>query len=217
MTSPHPHQPPARPTAVASAAVQPAPGEEAAVDQAAVEQAAGDQAAGGRPTPGVNPLADLDELDELDRTFLQAAQAGQALLTATSPAGGAGRVPAEDEDEGADGLAPYCASLEQWVTEVFAPTYARRATPTFRWCASWWQHAEAISRLEALWRSWETLRRDPLLGMATWYRDYLDSQLPVLTGPAGPFADCDPTRHFPAEQPALPVIPAPAGWWPPLP
>jgi hypothetical protein len=189
MTGPQPDEPAARP---------------APVEQAAVE----------RPDRSVDPL------DELDRTFLQAAQAvqtGQAVLTATSPAGGQGDGEAEGEGEGAGGLVPYCASLEQWVTQVFAPTYARRATPTFRWCASWWQHAEVISRLEALWRSWETLRRDPLLGMATWYRDYLDSQLPVLTGPAGPFADCDPTRHFSAEQPALPVTPAPADWWPPQP
>ncbi len=67
---------------------------------------------------------------------------------------------------------------------------------------------EAISRLEALWRTWEALRTDPLLGMGTWYRDHLDHldhQLPILTVAVGPFADCDPTRHFPArDRPARP-------------
>src|SRR5690349_10635881 len=44
--------------------------------------------------------------------------------------------------------------VEAWVAGWFAPTFARRLGTT-RWCASWWLHAEAIVRLEALWRSWE--------------------------------------------------------------
>src|SRR5664280_721364 len=49
-------------------------------------------------------------------------------------------------------------TLEDWVTEFFAPTFCRSISPGVRWCAQWWDHAEAISRLEALWRSWEVLR-----------------------------------------------------------
>ena len=98
---------------------------------------------------------------------------------------------------------------------MFAPTFARRAIPTFRWCGEWWRHPEAISRLEALWRSWESLRTDPLLGMASWYSGHLDQQLPILTAAAGPFAECDATRHFPPETDRLAHTPAPAGWWPP--
>ncbi len=122
------------------------------------------------------------------------------------------------EPDGTDGTpgeaGPYCTSLEDWVASVFCPTFVRRSTPTFRWCGQWWRHAEAISRLEALWRSWEALRTDPLLGMATWYASHLDAQLPVLTAAAGPFADCDPTRHFPPETDRLAHTPAPVGWWP---
>jgi hypothetical protein len=103
------------------------------------------------------------------------------------------------------------------VATVFCPTFVRRSTPTFRWCSQWWRHSEAISRLEALWRTWEALRLDPLFGMATWYRDHLDHQLATLTAAAGPFADCDPTRHFPPEDDCLPHTPAPAGWWPNIP
>jgi hypothetical protein len=110
---------------------------------------------------------------------------------------------------------PCFGSLEEWVESVFAPTYARRTTPTFRWCGEWWRHPEAISRLEALWRSWEALRLDPLLGMSTWYSGHLDHQLPILTAAAGPFAECDPTRHFPPETDRLAHVPAPADWWPP--
>ncbi len=148
-----------------------------------------------------------DGLTELDRQFAGSAADSHALLQhPPSPAAG---------DEQA--FRPCCDSLEEWVADVFAATYARRSTPTFRWCAQWWRHPEAIARLEALWRSWEALRTDPLLGIASWHASHLDQQLPILTGAAGPFADCDPTRHFDPEQPYLPVQPAPADWWPTTP
>jgi hypothetical protein len=120
-----------------------------------------------------------------------------------------------DGADAQEAFLPCFDSLEEWVVSVFAPTYARRATPTFRWCSEWWRHPEAISRLEALWRSWEALRLDPLLGMGSWYRDHLDHQLPILTAAAGPFAECDPTRHFPPETDRLAHTSAPADWWPP--
>jgi hypothetical protein len=106
---------------------------------------------------------------------------------------------------------PLYPNVEAWVTGWFAPTFARRLG-TSRWCARWWLHAEAIVRLEALWRSWETLRLDPNLGMATWLRDHLDPQRQVLMGDSGPFQACEAGEHNPP--PELPVIPAPAGYWP---
>jgi len=57
------------------------------------------------------------------------------------------------------------------------------------------QHAEALTRLEALWRSWETLRLDPNLGIATWLTNYLDPQLAALTSRIGTFAQCTQERH----------------------
>ncbi len=106
---------------------------------------------------------------------------------------------------------PMYPSLEQWVVDHFAPMYARPINPTTRWCAEWWDHAEAISRLEALRRSWEVARLDELRGMAEWYRDFLDSQLAVLLSPSGPFASCTPDRHSPTKP--LPTNPAPEGYW----
>jgi len=116
--------------------------------------------------------------------------------------------------DGADGrggqvFEPCYPSLPAWVDDYFAPMYARPLNSVVRWCAQWWDHAEAISRLEALWRSWEAARLDVLRGMAVWYRDFLDPQLPVLLGAAGPFARCAPDRHTPTE--ALPTVPAPPG------
>ena len=102
-------------------------------------------------------------------------------------------------------------TLEDWVTEFFAPTFCRSISPSVRWCAQWWDHAEAISRLEALWRSWEVLRLQRWEGAAVWYRDFLDSQLAVLLAPTGPFAQCTPDRHTPVK--ALPTTRAPEGWW----
>ena len=121
---------------------------------------------------------------------------------ATSPVGGR---------DGADERAPLYPNVEAWVSGWFAPTFARRLG-TVRWCATWWAHAEAIVRLEALWRSWEALRLDPAFGMATWLRDHLDPQRAVLMGDGGPFQACEDAEHNPP--PELPVTPAPAGYWP---
>ena len=105
--------------------------------------------------------------------------------------------------------------VEQFVREVFAPTFVRRTTADFRWCPQWWRHPEAIMRMEALWRTWEVLRRDPQSGMALWLREHADHHLPILTGAAGPFAECDPREHFDSNPSELPTAPAPENWWPP--
>ena len=105
---------------------------------------------------------------------------------------------------------PAFATLEAWVAEHFTQVYVRPLGGQWRWCAKWWDHAEAISRLEALWRSWEVLRLDPGVGMATWYSQYLDPQLPVLLGERGPFTRCVENRHEISRP--LPTNSAPAGW-----
>jgi len=111
--------------------------------------------------------------------------------------------PAAPKQTGGDSpdepIIPFYGSLLEFVTEGFAPVYCRPTSPTLRWCASWWDHAEAIYRLEALWRSWELYRLEPRLGIASWLRDYLDPQLAVLTSPTGPFAQCTDDRHSPGK------------------
>jgi hypothetical protein len=92
---------------------------------------------------------------------------------------------------------PEYETLDEWVQEYFAPMFGRTIGGELRWCAQWTEHAEAISRLEALWRSWEVLRLDPALGMASWFSSYLDQQLPVLLGRSGPFSQCSADRHTP--------------------
>ena len=63
---------------------------------------------------------------------------------------------------------------------------------TGMWAAEW---QAAISRLNALWHTWEVLRLRPGTGIATWYSQYLDQQLPILLGARGPFYQCSETAH----------------------
>ena len=87
------------------------------------------------------------------------------------------------------------SALEDWVTDHFLPIFRRTLGGEYRWCAQWWRHGEAISRLTALWHSWEVLRLQPGTGIAVWYRDHLDHQLPILMGARGPFYQCSETAH----------------------
>jgi len=106
---------------------------------------------------------------------------------------------------------PVYTALEDWVTDYFLPMFRRTLGGEFRWCASWWQHGEAISRLTSLWHAWEVLRHQPGTGIATWYRDHLDHQLPILMGARGPFFQCSENAHREPREAA--AVPAPGDWW----
>jgi len=162
----------------------------------------------GHPTPDTGP-PDAAGLAGVDGR-LRAVQADVELLRDIvddflhPPTGG-------EPGPGGEAFQPRYPSLEEWVVDYFGPMFSRPLSPALRWCACWWDHAEAISRLEALWRTWEVARLDPLRGMAVWYRDHLDAQLPVLLSAAGPFAQCAPDRHAPTRP--LPTTAAPDGYW----
>lgn len=80
-----------------------------------------------------------------------------------------------------------------FVEAQLAPTYRRNMKGTSTtWCPTWWRHAEAISRLEALWRAWEFLRLDPSTGMNVWWRDHADHHTGVLLPADGPLTGCSP-------------------------
>ena len=114
-------------------------------------------------------------------------------------------------------LSPQFPDLESWVNEFFVLTFGRPDS-RISWCARWWDHPEAVLRLDALWRTWEVAARDPLAGMAVWLRDHLDPALAVLFAHTGPFGSCTTDQH--TRPPVLPVIPppddrwsAPQHWW----
>jgi hypothetical protein len=77
------------------------------------------------------------------------------------------------------------------------------------WCAEWFRHAQALSRLDAVWRAWEHLRLEPALGIANWWTHYVDPHMRALMDPvAGPFARC---RNGHENSEPLPSAPAPEG------
>ena len=115
---------------------------------------------------------------------------------------------AVDEDDLPE---PVYARVQDWVSEHFIPMYRRPLGGEFRWCPQWWRHAEAITRLTALWQSWEAMRLQPGTGTANWLRDHLDHQLPVLLGRSGPFAQCSEDEHI--EPRIAAADPPPPGWW----
>jgi hypothetical protein len=111
----------------------------------------------------------------------------------------------------------FYASLDEFVREQLAPMYRRALDGTQRtWCPEWWRHAEAISRLEALWRAWEHLRLDPATGMSVWFRDHADHHMAVLLDSDGPFKRCSPEKgHNERQLEPLPLVDPPAGLFPP--
>ncbi len=111
----------------------------------------------------------------------------------------------------ADVPEPVYTALEDWLTGYFLPMFRRTLGGEYRWCHQWWQHGEAISRLTCLWHAWEVLRLQPGTGIATWYRDHLDHQLPILMGARGPFYQCSETAHREPHQ--ADAAPAPGDWW----
>ena len=106
-------------------------------------------------------------------------------------------------------------SVDEFVREQVVPVFRRNVGPRCeaRWAARWWESAEAIMRLEAMWRSWEALRHNPATGISDWLRDHADHHLAVLMSPGGPFARSQDEAR--ATDP-LPYDPPPAGLFPPV-
>lgn len=115
----------------------------------------------------------------------------------------------EDEDE--DEAEPVFDTLEEWVHFYFLPLFRRVEGGENKWCRTWWKHTEAIARLDALWRAWESLRLDEQTGMSTWFRDHADHHVPLLMSQNGPFRQCKGETHRETAQ--LESEWAPDGWW----
>jgi hypothetical protein len=82
-----------------------------------------------------------------------------------------------------------------WVARWLCPNLEREIKRSFEWCPQWWDHPEAVQRLEALWRAWEFLRLDGGTGMSTWWVDHADHHLALLCNPdIGPFGHCHTTH-----------------------
>lgn len=99
------------------------------------------------------------------------------------------------------------------VAEKLATTYRRYINPGggIIWCPQWWKHAEAINRLEALWRAWEFLRLEGTTGMSVWWRGHADHHMNFLLSADDPFRGCSPDDDHKSKLPPLPCEEPPEG------
>ena len=123
--------------------------------------------------------------------------------------------PAEAEASAEDAPVLYYGSVDEFVREFVCPIFRRNVgeegRADYRWSARWWESAEAITRLEAMWRSWEHLRMDASTGTSVWLRDHADHHLGVLMSPTGPWAlskdTAGPDEPLPYEPPPSDLFP----------
>lgn len=110
----------------------------------------------------------------------------------------------------------YYGSVDQFVREYLRNVYRRRIDGRHRcWAGRWWEHDEALIRLEALWRSWEHLRQDAATGMSVWWRDHADHHMAVLMDPDGPFATAtEGAENTSRRGEPLPYVAPPEGMFP---
>lgn len=83
-----------------------------------------------------------------------------------------------------------------FVDDYLRYIYQRQVTDTTDavWCPEWWEHTEAVIRLDALWRAWEYFRRNTRTGLSEWFVDHCDPHMAKLLDPSGPFKYCS-ARH----------------------
>jgi hypothetical protein len=144
-------------------------------------------------------------IDDIENTARRAsAAAEQARVTADQATIG----DAPDADQAADpangttevktGHGVDMTTLVPWVENNITTLIARKVPTTDgapKWCQCWWDHAEAIARLEAARQAWVVLSSAGGTGLVTYF-DYLDRVvLAPLTSEAGPFARCGPRQH----------------------
>ncbi|MGW0640437.1 DUF4913 domain-containing protein [Nocardia salmonicida] len=110
------------------------------------------------------------------------------------------------------------ARLDLFVEKYVAHTYRREVSRKgtegkIRWCPQWWDHAEAVGRLDALWMAWEQMRLGEGSEMAAWWTQFADPLMAALFDPEGVFKYCSvPDGHRPSMK-VLPTVSAPQGWF----
>lgn len=117
----------------------------------------------------------------------------------------------EDELRVAKPPVLFYGNVEEFVTDRLVHLFARSPESGLMWCPEWYRHAEALSRLDAVWRAWENLRLDPATGISNWWLHHADPHMRVLMDPVtGPFARCTNGVHGDA-LPPLPHVEPPPG------
>ncbi|MHA6783956.1 DUF4913 domain-containing protein [Pseudonocardia saturnea] len=117
--------------------------------------------------------------------------------------------PVADEDDDPDEDDLDVDALIVWVHDTITSMIARPLRGELTWCPLWWEHPEAVFRLEALRRAWTELAPEPGAAMSIWIRDHLDPCLRELLTPLGPFADCAHNERYRALSGHTPIATLP--------
>lgn len=104
-------------------------------------------------------------------------------LLGTDPSDGAENVDAQ--------LEPIYTDVAAFVTGWLAPRSERLPA----WCDSWWLHPLALTRLRALWESWEVANAEGGAAMSKWLIYDYDHHVTKLTTKGGPFYECHNGQH----------------------
>ncbi len=125
----------------------------------------------------------------VERTEQKLAAAGEQLDAEEQALGAVMAAPAEADPKPEP---PRFATVELFVEKFVLPNWIHKYVANrVHWCAQWWEHAEAITRLEAIWEAFEVMRLQPAPSFSTWMRDHFDTHMRTLTDPEGVFFDCD--------------------------
>ncbi|WP_280301127.1 DUF4913 domain-containing protein [Nocardia neocaledoniensis] len=104
--------------------------------------------------------------------------------------------------------------VEQYVANMYRREVSRRGTEAkIRWCPQWWDHGEAVGRLDALWTAFEQMRLGEGSEMAAWWTQFADPLMAALFDIEGVFKYCSVTEGHNTTMKRLPTVPAPQGWF----
>ncbi|MFE3189864.1 DUF4913 domain-containing protein [Nocardia sp. NPDC059240] len=103
-------------------------------------------------------------------------------------------------------------SVVEFVENYLSLVYRREVDNGRRvWCQEWWKHAEAVARLDAMWRTWEHYRLDCNTGLSVWFLDHADPHMRVLFDLDGPFQYCSIKSGHSDQISPLPLKSPPSG------
>ncbi|MGN2642249.1 DUF4913 domain-containing protein [Nocardia takedensis] len=109
-------------------------------------------------------------------------------------------------------------TVQDFAEQYFFKLYMREVIvrDEHRWCPKWWDHPEALVRMESIWRTWEHYRLQGPTGISLWLTNHADPHMQRMMDPEGPFIYCHARKGHLSQGNSvlrpLPHLPAPLGW-----
>ena len=119
-----------------------------------------------------------------------------------------------DEELQEVGAEPTTEEFIEWVEATVSGIESFNPNANMHWCPQWWQHPEAVGRLQALHRqrlACAPTEEEPYGTDSTWWVDHWDRHAAVLFAKDGPFGEC---RGGHTDKQRLSIAPVPEGWEP---